>query len=129
MLRKMALVLLGLTFTGCVGVNPPHLTEMKPYTLLRGGDQVGRDQLANRWMVGESKFPIQGWNKNEVTTLLGQPQSVKIREHRVAEDWFFIYYKNYKLWPQTEEGSFVVRFHQNQVFEVVKIEDSLPLKK
>lgn len=94
---------------------------MKPYTLLKSGDQLGRDQLANRWLIAQKTISIKGKDKNEITTLLGQPQQVQIVEHRISEDWYFIYYKQYKTMPETEEGSFLIRFYNDKVLDVVNL--------
>ncbi len=58
MLLAFCLFLLGWTALGCVGVGIPQPFSRKPYTLFRGGDQLGRDQLANRWLVAESPAKI-----------------------------------------------------------------------
>ncbi len=94
---------------------------MKPYTYLKGGDQIGRDQLANRWLIANKSYPIKGKDKNEIITLLGQPQQVQVVEHRISEDWYFLYYKNYKTKPETDEGSFLVRFYNDKVIDVVNL--------
>jgi hypothetical protein len=123
MIRKSLLLipsLLFLAFSGCIGWNPDQLFDGKPYTYIRGGDQFGRDQLANRWLVGEGKLPIQGRDANEVITLLGQPQNIQVRQHRVSEDWFFTYYKAYKTRPKTDLGSFLVRMYHSEVVDVVR---------
>ncbi len=107
-------------FTGCTGFGIPAVGQMKPFAYLRG-DQFGRDQLANRWLVGRKLIPLKGRDANEVTTLLGQPQEVQVTEHNVSEDWYFVYYKAYKSWPNSEQGSFLVRFYQKQVIDVVSL--------
>lgn len=118
----MIIPLLGFAlFSGCIGYNPPHLAQMRPFTLIDGGDQLGRDQLANRAMVADLKVPIKGKGPNEVLTFLGQPQEIQVRERKVSEDWYFVYYKRYKTWPNTKEGSFLVRFYKDEVVDVVKV--------
>ena len=113
------LVILSFTFSGCIGYNPGEWIDGKPYTYLHGGDQFGRDQLANRWLVGENKISIKGRGPNEVISFLGQPQEIQVRQHKISEDWFFIYYKAYKTRPKTDQGSFIVRFYHDQVIDVV----------
>lgn len=107
--------------SGCTGFSVPHLGQMKPYTLIRTGDQLGRDQLANRWLVSTKALPIKGRDENEITTLLGQPQDIDSRNHRESEDWYFVYYKRYKTLPDTPEGSFIVRFYNGKVIDVVNL--------
>ena len=122
-LRFMGMVLTaGFLSCGCTGYSLPPLTQIRPYSLISGGDQYGRDQIANRWLVAEKKFPVKGKDKNEMTSLLGQPQQVEVLEHNVSEDWYFIYYKNYKLAPSTPEGTFMVRFYHDAVIDVVKLD-------
>lgn len=108
-------------FCGCIGIGMPQPLQRKPYTLLRGGDQIGRDQLANRTLVADLKVPIKGLNSNEVLSILGQPQQIKVTEKNVSEDWYFSYYKRYKTFPKTPQGSFLVRFYHNKVIQVAKI--------
>ena len=105
---------------GCTGFNVPQPTEMRPYTLFYGGDQLGRDQLANRYLVAQRIVPIKGKNANEILSLLGQPQDIKTEERDVSEDWYYIYYKQYKTRPHTDRGLFLVRFYQNEVIDVLK---------
>ena len=112
---------LPLTLTSCIGYNLPHFIEMKPYTYFRGGDQLGRDQLANRMLVANAKVVIKGKNSNEVLSLLGQPQDIQVRERNVSEDWYFIYYKRYKTWLKTDQGLFYVRFQQGEAVDAVKV--------
>jgi hypothetical protein len=114
------------SFTGCTGWNPGEIMSGKPYTYIRGGDQFGRDQLANRWLVGENKLDLKGRDANEVITYLGQPQEILVRQHKIAEDWFFIYYKAYKTRPETEQSSFIVRMYHDQVIDVVRDPALLP---
>lgn len=106
---------------GCVGYNPPHVLQMKPYTIIKGGDQIGRDQLANRWLIAQQKLIIKGKDKNEVLTWLGQPQQIEIIQHQVSEDWYYIYYTNYKIKPLEGEGTFLVRFYNDKVIDTVKL--------
>lgn len=120
-LHVLIVLCTGLLFNGCVGYNPPHFLQMKPYTLLKGGDQLGRDQLANRWLVAQKLVPMKDKDSREVITLLGQPQQVEVVQHQVSEDWYFIYYKNYKTKPLTDEGSFLVRFYNDKVIDVIKL--------
>lgn len=122
MIRRSLFVIsayLLLCFSGCVGWNPGELMDGKPVSYVRGGDQFGRDQLANRWLVAEKKIPLKGRHANEVMTLLGQPQDIQVRQHRISEDWFFTYYKAYKTRPKTELGSFLVRIYHDHVVDVV----------
>lgn len=115
------LTLLGmLLFTGCIGYTGPNLLKMKPYTFFRGGDRFGRDQLANRFLVAEHLFPIKGLNQNEILSLLGQPQEIRVVQKGNSEDWHYLYYKRYKLWPRTDEGLLLVRFYNQRVVDSVK---------
>ena len=109
------------TFAGCTGFGLPGVSQMKPFSYINHGDQFGRDQLANRWLVGKKLVPLKGRDANEVTTLLGQPQEVQITKHNVSEDWYFVYYKAYKTRPNSEQGSFLVRFYQKQVIDVISL--------
>ena len=120
----MSLLLLGWTALGCVGIGIPQPFSSKPYTLLSGGDQLGRDQLANRWLVAESpaKKLIEGKHSNEVLTILGQPQKVDVVERNTSEDWYYVYYKNYKTRPVTDKGLFIVRLYDNHVLDSQKVE-------
>lgn len=118
-MRKNLWILIPLLLTGCIGWNPAEVLDGKPFSYVRGGDQFGRDQLANRWLVAEKKISIKGRESNDVITLLGQPQEIRTRQHKISEDWFFVYYKAYKTRPRTEQGSFVVRMYHDQVMDVV----------
>lgn len=120
-LKHFSLLFALIAFTGCIGFGIPNPAQSKPFTLFKGGDQLGRDQLANRWLVSQSKVLIQGKGQNEVLTFLGQPQQIQVREHKISEDWYFVYYKRYKTAPETPEGTFVVRFYQDEVIDVVRI--------
>ena len=106
---------------GCIGFGMPQPFQHKPYTLLKGGDQFGRDQLANRLLVAEAMLPITGMNGNEVLSILGQPQTINVTERSISEDWYFVYYRLYKMWPKTPEGSFLVRFYHGKVIDVLKV--------
>ena len=106
---------------GCIGYGIPQFLQMKPYTMLRGGDQIGRDQLANRALVALHVVPIRGLDQNEVLSILGQPQQIQVNERGVSEDWVFVYYKRYKTWPKTDRGTFLVRFYHNEVMDVEKL--------
>ena len=105
---------------GCIGWNVPNPFQSKPYTYVRGGEQFGRDQLANRYLVGEKLIPIKGKDSRDVLSLLGQPQEVQIVERNVSEDWLYVYYKRYKTWPKTDEGTFIVRIYNEQVLDVIQ---------
>jgi len=109
------------TGLGCIGLSPPHFLQMKPYTLFRGGDQLGRDQIANRYLVSMKLFPVKGLYQNEILTILGEPQERDIQKPGVSEDWYFVYYKRYKTWPHTPKGSFLIRFYQGKAIDVIKI--------
>ena len=117
--KKLAPVLLIAAFAGCIGFNPDEIFDKKPYTYVSGGAQIGRDQLANRWLVAQKKLPMKGKNQNEVLTYLGQPQNVQIVEHHISEDWLYIYYKRYKTAPETPKGSFLIRFYNDEVIDIV----------
>ncbi len=107
--------------TGCIGLNFPDPTQMMPYTMIDGGAQLGRDQLANRSIVA-NHFPlIKGMHQNSVLTVLGQPQTIDIIERDVSEDWYFTYYKRYKTAPQTDEGTLLVRLYNQKVIDVVNL--------
>ncbi len=116
----MTLILFFLS-AGCVGIGAPNLPEMKPYSLIRGGDQLGRDQLANRLMAANAKVLLKGRNSNEVLTFLGQPQQIEVTKRNIAENWYFVYYQKYKTWPNTKQGLFVVRFLDGKVEDVTKL--------
>lgn len=108
--------------TGCVGlIKVPEPFKRKPWTLLTEGDQFGRDQLANRSLVANDVIPLHGWYKNSIITTLGEPQEIKVTEREVSEDWYFVYYKKYKLAPRTDEGLFVVRFYHGKVIDVINL--------
>ena len=117
-----------LLMTGCIGFNVPQPLQSKPYTLFSKGDQLGRDQLANRNLVAKSKVILKGRGSNDVLTLLGQPQQIQIRERGVSEDWYFVYYKWYvpynpsnKVDFPDQEGEFIVRIYRDKVLDVVKV--------
>ena len=115
--------------TGCVGFNVPQPFSRKPYTYFKGGDQLGRDQLANRALVATTKkLVLKDHSPNDVLSLLGQPQNVQVMERGISEDWHFTYYKRYlpynplnKVPPfGDEKGEFIVRFYHDKVVDVVK---------
>ena len=111
-----------LTGPGCSGIQfPPPVFQMKPWTMLTQGEQLGRDQLANRYLVASDIVPINGWHENSVLNILGQPQEIDVQQHEVSEDWYYIYYKAYKTQPQTDEGLFIVRFYHDEVIDVVNL--------
>ena len=116
-MKKSYLFLLMCVFSGCTGWDLPSPAQMWPYTMVSGGAQAGRDQLANRSLVASNIVSVKNKNKNEILTLLGQPQKVKIISRNVSEDWYFIYYKRYKTAPSTEEGSFFIRFYNDKVID------------
>lgn len=89
--------------------------------MLRGGDQVGRDQLANRYLAANRLLALKGLDGNEILTLLGQPQTIEVKEREVSEDWYFTYYKRYKTWPKTDEGQFLIRIYHNKVIDVITL--------
>lgn len=115
---------------GCVGFDLPQPLQSKPYTYVKGGDQLGRDTLENRVLVASRLFPLQGRDSNEVLTILGQPQQIQVVERNISEDWYFIYYKNHvayvpkqvrKIYDQ-KPGSFLVRFYHDKVIDVVNVD-------
>jgi len=102
--------------TGCVGYNfPPNIWENKPFTLINTGDQLGRDQMANRFLVAQHLIPMSGRNSNEVLTILGQPQEIQIIERDISEDWYYIYHrpKSIKQPFSTGKDAFLVRFYHD----------------
>lgn len=115
---------------GCVGYDIPQPLSAKPYTYIKGGDQLGRDTLQNRALVAKLKFPLKGREGNEVLSILGQPQEVHVVERNVAEDWYFIYYKDYaayfpkipKVLDADNKGSFLVRLYHDKVIDVVNLD-------
>lgn len=109
-----------LYLTGCIGWNIPQPFSHKPYTLLKG-EQLGRDQLANRLLVADLKAPIRGFDKNQILSLLGQPQNIQVLERDLSEDWHFVYYRRYKTFPSTPKGRFVIRFYRGKVRDVAKV--------
>lgn len=119
--QTLLLALVTVSAAGCVGFDLPHFFQEKPWTLLQGGDQLGRDQLANRYLVSQKIFPMNGLDANQVLTILGEPSEIDVVEHDVSEDWYYIYYKRYKTWPETPKGTFLVRFYQNKVIDVVNL--------
>ena len=98
----------------------PQPFDQKPYTLFKGGDQFGRDQLANRFLVADKMLPLTGFSGNEVLTILGQPTTVQEIQKGQSQDWRFSYYKKYKTLPKTEVGYFVIRFYHDKVIDMVK---------
>ena len=118
-MRKLTVLSIAFFFSGCIGVNLIQPTQMKPWTLLKG-DQLGRDQLANRMLVADFKVPLKGLDTHQVLTVLGQPQEINVIQRDVSEDWYFVYYRRYKTQPETPEGRFAVRFYHDKVIDVVK---------
>ena len=106
---------------GCAGISMPQPFEHQPYTILKGGDQFGRDQLANRMLVSNAHALLKGMGPNDVLSFLGQPQNVKVTERNVSESWYYVYYKKYKLAPHTPEGAFLVQFYEDKVIDVVSL--------
>ena len=107
--------------SGCIGFDVPQPFQHKPYTLINGGDQLGRDQLANRYLVANKLLPlVKGMDTNEILTWLGQPQTIQVTERHTSEDWYFVHYRRYKTMPETPEGLFIVRFFEDKVIDVVK---------
>lgn len=113
---------------GCTGWNIPQPFQHKPWTYLKG-DQFGRDQIANRTLVANTKkLILNGKTSNEVLTILGQPQQIQVIESNVSQDWYFIYYKKYAAYVEKvpypgkyTEGEFVVRFNNDKVTDVVTL--------
>jgi hypothetical protein len=123
MKRKIAFIILGsylICHAACIGVGVPSLVQKPPISLIRGGDQIGRDVLANRMLVATKAFPITDMHKNEVITILGEPSYIRVTERNVSEDWHYTYYKRYKTWPKTEKDVFLIRFYNDKVIDVVK---------
>jgi hypothetical protein len=135
MKSKLFYILFFIFLCGCTGFGVPQPLSGKPWTYLAGGDQIGRDQLANRLMVADLKLPVKDRNKNEILSLLGQPQNILMRERNISEDWYYIYYKKHIPYNPKEKvpfkdkvfldnpdkGEVVVRFYNDQVIDVVKI--------
>ncbi len=132
-MNKRLLILLSacaLGSSGCTGLDLPQPFQTKPYTYISGGDQLGRDTLENRVLVAGKKFPIKNRDTNEVLSILGQPQNIQIVEREVAEDWYYVYYKNYVAYVpkkianlrDRQEGTFIVRFYHDRVIDVVAID-------
>ncbi len=134
MKTRALLLMTTVCLSGCIGYDAWTPLQEKPYTYLKGGDQLGRDTLQNRSLVAARLFPVKGMDSHDLLTILGQPQSIKIVEREVAEDWFFIYYKNHVAYtprfiPPTKqklsdnkEGSFLVRIYNGKVLDVVNID-------
>ena len=127
-LRPTFIYLLLPLLSGCIGFNFPQPYENKPFTFIKGGDQLGRDQLTNRYLVASKKVKVTGWDKNDVLSLLGQPQQIQIRERNVSEDWYFVYYKKYisynpanKISFPDEEGEFVLHVYQDKVISTTNL--------
>ena len=127
-LKNSGFLFCTLLFSGCIGWNLPQPLSNKPYTYFKGGDQLGRDQLANRALVGEMRVKINGRDKNEVLSFFGQPQEIEITERNVSEDWHFLYYKKYipynpmnKVHPPSDEGEFIVRIYRDKVIDVIHV--------
>ena len=120
MRSKTFYLLLLVILTGCVGYNfPPNIFAGKPYTLLRGSEQIGRDQLTNRLLIGKNAFSIRGKLSNDVLSLLGQPQEIHVVQTGVSEDWLYIYLKGISKRASGEKAAFLVRFYQDKVIDVV----------
>jgi len=114
----MGMLGLSILGTGCIGFHLPEFMKMPPLNLLRGGGQLGRDQLANRFLIAQYSRPIKGLESNQILSYLGQPQEIEVREKDVSEDWYFIYYKKYKTRPRTDKGIFIVHMYHNKVIDV-----------
>ena len=129
--KKPLLILTAVVLAGgCVGFDLPQPLQNKPYTYLKGGDQLGRDTLENRVLVANHLFPLKDRDSNEVLTILGQPQQVNIVERNVSEDWYFVYYKKHVAYvtdaiekiSHPESGTFLVRIYHDRVIDVVNID-------
>lgn len=144
--KKIVLLLvIASACAGCTGIDVPQPFQSKPYTYISGGDQLGRDTIQNRSLVANHLFPVKGLEENEVLTILGQPQQIQITERNVAEDWYYIYYKDYVAYVpkalykakeraaayssksvqkvmERKEGTFLVRFYHDKVIDVVNVE-------
>ena len=116
--KFILLILSVLAFSGCVGIGIPSPMQWKPYTMLSEGDQLGRDQLASRYLVATRLAPIKGLEGNEILTILGQPSAIEVKERFVSEDWHYVYYKRYKTWPRTDKGYFIIRMYQGKALDV-----------
>ena len=124
-MKKILLVLLfptiAVTHFACIGYDiPPHLLKEKPYTLLKGSEQIGRDQLMNRFLVVKGILLLKDAESNQILSILGQPQDIETYKQEGAEDWLYVYYKSYTGKTKGEPGKFMVRFYQGKVIDVVK---------
>ncbi len=116
--------------SGCVGYDIPQPFQAKPYTYIKGGDQLGRDTLENRVLVARRVFPLKGRESNEVLTILGQPQRIDVVERNTSEDWYFIYDKNHVAYApsftkkilEEKPGTFLVRLYHDKVIDVVNLD-------
>ena len=125
MKRTFALVaILVLTLSGCVGFDfPPRFFANKPFTLFRGSEQIGRDQITNRFLIAKKVVRIEGFYSNEVLSIIGQPQKIRTLESGISEDWIYRYFKvNPKDRMDAEQGSFCVRMYKDKVLDVVAID-------
>lgn len=117
----LSILITAFLLSGCVGYEfPPNIFARKPFTLLGGSEQVGRDQLANRLLVSKKLFPLEGKYSNEVLTYLGQPQQIDVIQTGISEDWLFVYYKGLQNRIDSKQDSFLVRFYQDKVIDVVR---------
>ncbi len=122
-LKKFCLLVCALFLSGCIGIDiPPRVFAWKPFSLLRGSEQVGRDQIANRFLVAKKVLRLDGFYSNEVLTLIGQPQKIRTIETGISEDWLYNYFKiNPKDRMDASEGTFCVRVYKDKVLDVVPI--------
>ena len=116
------LLFISILFTGCVGYDfPPRVFNWKPFRLIRTSEQIGRDQITNRFIVATKAYPMHGKFSNEVLSFLGQPQQIQVIENGISEDWLYIYYKP-SLQERVDEkqGNFLVRFYHDKVIDIVR---------
>lgn len=109
-------------WTGCVGYDiPPRVFSWKPFTLLRGSEQVARDQITNRYLVAKETLSLKGLYSNEVLTLIGQPQQIRPYVKNFSEDWLYTYFKIHpKDRLDADQGQFLVRIYEGKVIDVVR---------
>lgn len=89
--------------------------------MLRGSEQIGRDQITNRYLAAKRVLPLKDLASNEVLSLLGQPQQIMVREPNISEDWLYVYYN---LQPKerldSTQSSFIVQIYHDKVMDVVR---------
>ena len=118
--RYLFLFALIIFFPGCIGFDPPNPLDGFPISFIKGQEQVGGDQITNRFIVAKKMFPLKNKDSNEILSFLGQPQQIKIIEKGISEDWVYVYYKNVKDIVHSGEGAFMVRFYRDKVIDVVR---------